>query len=124
MKFTSILFLSVSLLVLPQNTFGMEKVADNYIGDLDKKELLRALYAYATPQGKGYLQYQPNNNLTDNEVEQALKKSSIDYLNGRVMKVDLSGSSLNTWLYNRDNGVNAAEKVIAQVRAHAQQSKH
>jgi hypothetical protein len=41
----------------------------------------------------------------------------ITYLKGRVMKVDLSGDSFGPWLYDRDNGDGAAERVIAELRA-------
>ena len=39
-----------------------------------------------------------------------------DYVDGRVMKVDLSGDELHTGLYNRDNGIGAAEAVIDTLR--------
>lgn len=39
-----------------------------------------------------------------------------DYLNGRVMKVDLSGDSFDERLYDRDNDLGSAQKVIDSLR--------
>lgn len=39
-----------------------------------------------------------------------------DYVLGRVMKVNLAGDSMRTGLYNRDNGANAAERIISELR--------
>ena len=36
----------------------------------------------------------------------------IDYLSGRVMKVNLSGDEMRTDLYNRDNGAGSAEAIV------------
>jgi hypothetical protein len=41
----------------------------------------------------------------------------VDYLKGRVMKVDLSKDELSTWLFNRDNSDNAAENVIEALKS-------
>lgn len=40
------------------------------------------------------------------------KSTYFDYLNGKVLKVDLSTDELDTFLYNRDNGPDAAEKAL------------
>lgn len=40
-----------------------------------------------------------------------------DYLRGRVLKVDLSGDTFDTFLFNRDLGEGAAEAIIADLRA-------
>ena len=39
-----------------------------------------------------------------------------DYVQGRVMKVDLSGDSFNPWLYDRDNGEGAAKRIVDTLR--------
>lgn len=87
------------------------------ITDLDKKEVLRALFAVAKPQGYGHSQYKHSDTLTNEEIE-GLAKSGfyIDYLKGRVMKINLSTNIVDTRLYNRDNGPEAAEKAIAHLR--------
>ena len=38
-----------------------------------------------------------------------------DYLQGRVMKVDLGGDSLRVDLYDRDNGPGAAQAALAEI---------
>lgn len=87
------------------------------ISDLDKAELLAALYNNAMPQGMGFLHYDPKP-MTRDEAAQLLEKQKyFDYLKGRVMKIDLTDSKMWTAMYNRDNGPNAAEDVIAQLRA-------
>ena len=68
------------------------------------------LFNAARPQGFGLLQYKPHRLMTESEAAELLKTQTyFDYLEGRVMKVNLSGNDLNTHLYNRDNGHNAAE---------------
>lgn len=82
---------------------------------LDKAAVLAALYNASKPQGMGFLQYDPTPMTT--EVAQELLDTTpgqrFDYLKGRVMKISLSGDELHTGGYNRDNGDNAAENVIA-----------
>ena len=43
-------------------------------------------------------------------------KWDIEYLGGRVMKVNLSSKTFNPYLYYRDNGEGAAEAVISELR--------
>ena len=38
-----------------------------------------------------------------------------DYLNGRVMKIDLSEDMLDPWLYDRDNGEGAAARALTEI---------
>lgn len=102
----------LSLAILIQCTFAMGMD----ISDLDKVQLVKALYDRAKVQGIGICQ-QRSGSLSDSEARKAMAKGYIDYLGGRVMKVDLSGDSLDTYLYNRDNGPQAAEKVIQQLRS-------
>lgn len=40
-----------------------------------------------------------------------------DYLDGFVMKVDLSSDEVETWLYDRDLGAGAFEAAISQLQA-------
>lgn len=39
-----------------------------------------------------------------------------DYLQGRVMKIDVSENEMDTWGYDRDNGQGAASKVVEAIR--------
>ena len=87
------------------------------ISGLDKVEILRALYAKAKPLGMGFRAF-VQGDLDYREAQETLEADSyIDYLKGRAMKVDLSGDTLNTRLFNRDNGDGAAESAIEQLRS-------
>ncbi len=82
--------------------------------NLEKAAVLAALYNASKPLGRGHLHYDPSP-MTVEEARTILKKSGdgeIQYLKGRVMKIDLSGAELETWLYDRDNGEGAAEKAL------------
>jgi hypothetical protein len=86
------------------------------ISGMNKAKILAALYNNSKPQGMGFLHFddQP---MTQEEAQELLDSGQtyFDYLKGRVMKIDLSGDELETWLYNRDNGENAAEAVLANL---------
>jgi hypothetical protein len=85
------------------------------IKNLNKAEVLMALYNNAKPQGMGFLHFTPED-MTKEEAEEILKSQKrFDYLKGRVMKVNLAENEFDPWLYNRDNGENAAEKIIEKL---------
>lgn len=84
---------------------------------LNKTAVFVALFNKAKAQGIGVLHYTP----TSMTVEQARERfgecsEGYDYVDGRVMKVNLSGNELDTRLYNRDNGIDAAEIIIDALR--------
>ncbi len=83
------------------------------ISKMNKSEVLAALYNRSKPQGMGFLHYDPNP-MTKEEAQTILDtgQTYFDYLQGRVMKIDLSENDLYTGLYNRDNGFDAAEDVL------------
>lgn len=87
------------------------------IKGLDKAELLAALYNSARTQGRGLLQHDPKP-MTKEEAQKILdtQGSDFDYLKGRVMKIDLSGDSVDPWLYDRDNGSGAVERIVGGLR--------
>jgi len=86
------------------------------IKGLDKSEILKALYDNSRPLGLGFLQYK-SEPISIEECRELLKKwDHFDYLHGRVMKIRLKGDDLVTRLYNRDNGENAAERIIDSIR--------
>lgn len=112
------------LLLTAQLGFAMQQeLAPNDISGLDKKELLRALYDRAVLQEHLPIGFQPGNFLSDADIEKALAKKDIDYLNGKVIKINLSRDMLYTAIYNRENGEGKAERVIAQLRAKQLQEK-
>jgi len=90
----------------------------NLVG-MDKAVVLAALYNASKPQGMGFLHYDPTP-MSIKEAHELLEEGTyFDYFKGRVMKIDLSGDTLNTWGYDRDNGDGAAEKAInAAVQNH------
>lgn len=86
------------------------------ITGMDKAAILAALYNNAQPQGRGYLVAQPGD-MTIEQARALLKReTSFDYIQGRVLKVHLSGDTLDPWLYDRDNGEGAAARAIDALR--------
>ncbi len=83
------------------------------IEKLNKAEVLAALYNNSKAQGMGVLHYTPEN-MTKEDAQKLLDSGQtyFDYVEGRVMKIDLSGDELRTHLYNRDNGEGAAERAL------------
>lgn len=84
---------------------------------LDKADVLAALYNGARAQGLGFLHYTPEPMSRAAAQELIDVSTSFDYVKGRVVKVDLSGDSFDPWGYDRDNGEDAAGKVIDILRA-------
>lgn len=85
------------------------------IEGLDKGAVVAALYNSARAQGLGWLHYDPA--LMTAEEGREYAGSYIDYLKGRVMKVDVRGDEMDPWLYDRDNGKGAAAAAIESIRA-------
>jgi hypothetical protein len=82
------------------------------IKSVSKAKVLAALYNASRPQGMGFLHFEPKP-MTEEEAKELLKHDSyFDYLKGRVMKVDLSGDTLEECLYDRDNGHGAAYEAL------------
>ena len=86
---------------------------------LDKAAVLAALYNASQPQGRGFFAYKSEPMSVEEAQKHLERTQDFDYLNGRVMKVDLSGDVLDEWLYDRDNGQGAAEAAISSLRATA-----
>lgn len=86
------------------------------ISGLDKAQVLASLYNNAKPIGLGALHFE-GQGMTLEEAQELLKGgvTYIDYLKGRVMKIDLSGDHIDTFLYNRDNGLGSAERVLQEL---------
>jgi hypothetical protein len=84
---------------------------------LDKAAVFAALYNGARAQGLGFLHYDPTS-MTAETARQRFGSAFgyFDYVDGRVMKVNLEGDELNPWLYDRDNGAGAAETIINALR--------
>ena len=80
---------------------------------LSKAEVLVALYNAAKPQGLGIF-VSDANKMTLEQAERLLQSTTkFDYIQGRVLKVDLSNDEgFDPWLYDRDNGFSAALNAI------------
>lgn len=94
------------------------------IKGIDKAEVLRALYNASQPLGMGILHFTPQD-MTKEEAAKILKEVGdrspsmvyFDYLQGRVMKVNLTGDEeFEEWLYDRDNGKGAAQRAIDSIK--------
>jgi len=85
------------------------------IANLNKADVLAALYNASKPLGMGFMAYDPKP-MTRDEAEILLKeRTRFDYLKGRVMKIDLAGDMLDSTRYNRDNGDGCAERIIGEL---------
>jgi len=85
------------------------------IDGLDKVTVFRALYERAQPQGCSHLSYVPGP-LRADEARRLFDANNgiFSFVKGRLLKVDLSGTGLDTADYDRNNGPGAA---LAALRA-------
>lgn len=99
-------------------TYGVTTLDDNLvdISNKDKAEVLASLYNRSHPHRLGYKEFTPEP-LSIKEAKELLNNQTVfDYLKGRVIKINLSNSVINTSLYNRVNGEGAAERAISLCR--------
>lgn len=89
------------------------------IDGIDKVDLLIALHGASQPLGLGFIQEATTGGVLDRtEVEGWLTRSKyFDYVQGRIVKCDLTGPEMDVWGYDRDNGAGAAERVVEGLRA-------
>ncbi len=105
------------------------------VSDINPAELLAGLYnrSFVNPGGMGVLQAKPGDmtieqaqSLLDGEVEGdymgvartgSTGNRYFDYLHGRVMKVEINGKTLRTFLFDRDMGNGAAQKTVEAIRS-------
>ncbi len=90
------------------------------VSDIARGQLLASLYNSSKPQGLGILHFTPEE-MSPSEAVKLLnpdlgKPSYFDYLQGRVMKVEINGQTLDPWGYDRDNGQGAAQSVVDRIR--------
>lgn len=94
------------------------------ITGLSKAAVLSALFNQAKTQGLGTLHHQPAHIMSEEEAQalidvriSAAGRLAFDYLEGRVLKVDLTHDTLDVYLYDRDNGgAGTAARIIERVR--------
>lgn len=83
------------------------------ISKLNKADVLRVLYNRAQTQGMGIYQYKAGD-MTQEEAEELVKNQTyFDYVQGRVMKIDLSKDVLDTRLST--TATTAAEPLSARL---------
>lgn len=106
------------------------------ISGLDKADLLAALYNCSQQFGAGFLHASGRNAMTVEHARNIIagdpttglfewelkdaKQLRFDYVHGRVLKVDISGDTVNPWGYDRDLGEGAVARVVERLR----ESKH
>ena len=91
------------------------------ITGIDKAKLLMELYNNADLQGMGYLIGITKSRfiMTKEQADELVASGNLDfdYLQGRSMKINLSGNIINATLYNRDNGWYPVQETVAKLRA-------
>ena len=90
------------------------------IEGLDRAEVIVALYNASKTQGLGFLQEAVGRGFTVEDARECLEsgRDYFDYVEGRVVKVDLSsGVEFNPAMYDRDLGDGAAQAAIDSLRS-------
>jgi len=87
------------------------------IQGINKAEILSALFNASRQQGMGFLDKRGSQLMTVEDAQTIIDDGHLyfDYLYGRVMKISLKGGELETRLYDRDNGLGAAEAAISHL---------
>ena len=81
----------------------------------DKKaEVLLVLYNNARRVGLGLLNNPVIKPTVDDMKKLLLKGTYFDYIDGKVLKIDLTTNELDPWLYDRDNGVGLCETLLTK----------
>jgi hypothetical protein len=90
------------------------------IRGLDKAAVLMALFNASAQRGMGLLQTQGAKDMDIFHARDLISTMDgdwyLDYLHGRVMKIDIGEDEVETYLYNRDNGIGAAERAVDAIR--------
>lgn len=89
------------------------------IAGLDKATVLAALYNASRPVGLGALNPRAHQDINVHAAAQILASEPsgyFDYVQGRVLKVDLSGDAIDPVLFDRDNGGGSCAAAIDSVR--------
>ena len=88
-----------------------------YIGDLDKAAVLAWLFNCAHPFGMGFYHYQARDMAPD-EAQKILDSGQtyFDYYEGRLMKVDLKGDEIRSYLWDQDYGDGSLQRAVDRLR--------
>lgn len=92
------------------------------IAGLSKALLLSELFNKSHQQGMGYIDRSGAGYMTVDQADAIIRERVVngedlyfDYLKGRLLKVDITGDELTTWLYDRENGEGSASEVVKHV---------
>ncbi|WP_257296677.1 hypothetical protein [Endozoicomonas sp. YOMI1] len=97
-------------------SLGPHKVS---IAGLDKAIVLMALFNTSKPQGAGFFAPRALKNMSIERAQQHTERNlhlDFDYVDGRVIKTNISGDVADTRLYDRDNGDNAGLTAIEMAK--------
>lgn len=89
------------------------------IRGLDKVKVLMALWKASKCQGLSFMGYAP---LTEGQAMAEIINRThngrcwFDYLNGKVLKVDLGGVEFDERYFDEDNGEGAAQRAVDSIR--------
>lgn len=94
---------------------------------MDKAEVLLALWQASQMQGMSFLGFLASGELTLEQAQKEVQERKhtredgtdsifFDYLNGKVLKVDLGQDEFDPRLYDRDNGEGAAQRAIDNLK--------
>ncbi len=85
--------------------------------EIDNADVLAALYNASKPLGVGSMHFD-SARMSGQDAQDILDmgQDHFDYLKGRVMKVKISGNTLDPWGYDRDNGPGAAQRAITSIK--------
>lgn len=88
------------------------------ITGIDKATLVAELFNNSKPQGLGFFASGSKSPMTKVHAQQYLDRGQtyFDYLEGRVMKVNVSENTLNPAMYDRDNGAGSANRVVEAIK--------
>lgn len=88
------------------------------ITGIEKATLVASLYNNSKPLGLGFFAAKNNAEMKAADAQKYLDNGQtyFDYLQGRVMKIDVSEDEMDPWGYDRDNGQGAASKVVEAIR--------
>ena len=92
------------------------------VSDIDPAELLASLYNRSGPQGLAF-GYDPRP-MTIEQARDFIEKQRkrpdgsfyVDYLKGRVMKVDIGHKYIDPRSFDRDNGVGTVYRAVQHLR--------
>ncbi|QFG13220.1 hypothetical protein SEA_GILGAMESH_28 [Streptomyces phage Gilgamesh] len=88
------------------------------ISGLNKAKVLAALWNNAAPPPAHVMPNPRNFAMTAAEAAEILLRqgAGFDYLEDRLLKVNLSDDTFDSWGYDRDNGAGLAARVIDRLR--------